>query len=219
MKNAAALSLSIAVASFALFSPKFAQASNSDNAPTSNIVMTPAAAQQEANLMVPARVALTANLDGRKVQPGERFQATLGDTVHLKNGPALPRGTVLIGMVATDNMQASGASRLALRFTEAQLKNGKVVPIKATIFGVFPPEDDSLSDEASNIWDNSTLGVDQVAALSGTDLHSNIASANSGVLVSAKKDDVKLSRGSQLTLAIAAQGSDTPDQGAAGGGN
>ena len=42
--------------------------------------------------------------------------------------------------------------------------------------------------------------------MSGVDLHSKIASMNSGVLVSTKKDDVKLKEGTEFGLAIAAAG-------------
>jgi hypothetical protein len=47
--------------------------------------------------------------------------------------------------------------------------------------------------------------MDQKGVLSGIDLHSRIASSNSGVLVSTSKSEVKIPRGTELTLAIAAQ--------------
>lgn len=47
------------------------------------------------------------------------------------------------------------------------------------------------------------LQIDEIGALSGVDLHSRIASKNSGVFVSTKKDDMKLSAGSEFALAIA----------------
>ena len=85
-----------------------------------------------------------------------------------------------------------------------------MVPIKATIVGVFGPEDQNAEgyevqagDQQPNSWNDGTLQVDQIGALSGVDLHSKIASRNSGVFVSSKKDDVKLKNGSELTLAIA----------------
>jgi hypothetical protein len=119
---------------------------------------------------------------------------------------------MLIGSVATDDMQLAGTSKLALRFSQAQLKNGQVIPIKATIVGVLPSEssnpEDGVTpgvggDQAQTGWSNGTLQVDQIDALSGVDLHSKIASANSGVFVSTRKNDVKLSKGSEIELAIA----------------
>lgn len=220
MKSAAAISLSIAVASLALLCPGFAQTSSLENSSTSKSVTT-VAAQHEAMLMVPARAALLTSLDAKKIQSGQQFRATLTKTIHLKNGPELLRGTVLMGTVTTDKMQAHGTSMLALRFTKAELKGGKVVPIKAIIVGVFPSTDGSFGDfvgDASNIWNDNTLQVDQIDAISGVDLHSKIASRNSGVFVSTKKDDVKLSSGSQLTLAIAAQSSDRQNKNGMSGG-
>jgi hypothetical protein len=159
-------------------------------------------------MMVPAQVALENGLDARKAKPGEEFRARLDHTVHLKNGTELPHGTVLIGEVTTDDMQTKGNSRLALRFTKAELKDGKTIPLKATIVGVQPPDWDSPSGEDQTYqlpWSDHTLQVDQEGVLSGVDLHSRIASNNSGVFVTTKKDDVKLSAGSELTLAVAQQ--------------
>ena len=83
-----------------------------------------AIAQQQAALIVSAKIHLVKALDARKAQPGSQFEATLDGTVHLKNGTELPRGTVLIGTVAAGEMQSAGASHLALRFTQAKLKDG-----------------------------------------------------------------------------------------------
>ncbi len=41
-------------------------------------------------------------------------------------------------------MNQSGTSKLALRFTNAKLKNGQTVPIKATIVGIL---DTGLANE------------------------------------------------------------------------
>ena len=101
-------------------------------------------------------------------------------------------------------------SRLALRFSKAELKDGKLIPIKATIVGLFPPQAENgegyniaAGDQQPNGWNASTLQVDQIGVVSGVDLHSRIAARNSGVFVTTKKDDVKLSSGSELLLAIA----------------
>ncbi|MGD0890794.1 MAG: hypothetical protein ABR923_04610 [Terracidiphilus sp.] len=204
MKREAAISLSIAVASFVLLYPAFAHTQNVQNTQDMTTATIPASAQQEVNVMVSAQARLLRALDARKIQQGHQFQAVLNDTVHLKNGPELPRGTTLVGTVATDQMQDHGTSKLALRFTDAELKSGKVIPIDATIMGVFAPSN-SDSQSGPYPWDGHTLQVDQIDAASGADLHSTIASGDSGVFVSSSKDDVKLSAGSQITLAIAAQ--------------
>ena len=207
MKREAAISLSVVVVCLTLLYPQFAQARNAAGLPPATNTANPAG-QRQALLMVPAEASLIKGLNAKKIKSGYMFQARLGETVHLKNGPELPRGTLLLGTVGTDRMEKTGISRMALRFTQAKLKNGKLVPIKATIVAITSPDDDSYEDPATEgltqLWNSKILQIDQLNAISGVDLHSKIASKDSGVLVSNKKDDVKLSAGSQITLAIAA---------------
>ncbi|HUN85917.1 MAG TPA: hypothetical protein VMU48_16180 [Terracidiphilus sp.] len=219
MKTGTALTYAIAAMSIAFLSPNLARASamrakTAQSAGDSNAAMaansTQLRGEAEAKEMVPARAAVTSTLDANKLKPGDPINVKLADTVHLKNGRELPNGTRLIGVVSTDNMHP-GNSKLAIRFTEAKLKHGGTVPIKATIVGVFPPETENgqgydvvAGDQQPNGWTDSTLQVDQIGALSGVDLHSRIAGTNSGVFVTTKKSDVKLDEGSELTLAIGA---------------
>lgn len=204
MKHKAAISLSVAVTSIFFLASQFAHARSSGSMAAMEGAGTPAAAMQEATQMVPADAALVRPLDASKIQAGQSFKATLSDTVHLKNGPELPRGTVLEGTA-----QASGPSKLELRFTKAELRGGTSVPIKATIVGMAPQEFnpmDGTPEAMVNTWNHQTLQVDQVGALPGVDLHSNIASSNSGVLDAASGQDVKVGRSIHLSLAIAKQG-------------
>jgi hypothetical protein len=167
--------------------------------------------QREAMHMIAARGLLLQTLDAKKTRVGSEFRVKLSKTVHLDNGPELPGGTILVGNVVDDDMQLDGLSKLALRFTQATLKNGQLIPIKATIVGVASKEnledqafEDGYSDyEVPNSWTDGTLQVDQINAVSGVDLHSKITSRNSGVFVSKKKDDVKLPAGSEIQMAIA----------------
>lgn len=194
MKREAAISLSTTALLLALCLPKVMRADERTGSP---------AEKSAAAYMVPAQAVLQTSIDARKAESGKEFQAKLTDKVHLKNGLELPKGTVLVGTLATDKMQPRGTSRLALRFTRAEMKDGKAVPIKATIVDISQPgSSDSLDLTA---WTPRTYQVDQIGALSGVDLHSNIGASNSGVFVSAKKHDMKISAGSGLALAIEAQ--------------
>jgi hypothetical protein len=204
MKRKSPIALAFAALSLTLFCAQNVHAQQ----PAQDVVSSPTAdaaagAQNDAMQMVPAQADLAKQLDAKKVQSGHQFQAVLNGKVKLKNGPELERGTVLIGTVAADDMHAGGDSKLTLRFTEAKLKDGKVVPIKATIVGIYPPN--SEYTDTSNVWSPDTLRVDQIGAVSGVDLHSRIASSDSGVLEATKKDDVKLAQRSSLDLAIEAQ--------------
>jgi hypothetical protein len=155
--------------------------------------------------LVPASALLLDTLDAKKLQPGASFTARLNTKVHLANGTELPAGTVLQGSVTSDDMNLQGTSKLALQFTTAQLKGGQSVPIKAAIVGLYSNDgpDDAYNGWAD--WTKQTVGVEQLDVMSGVDLHSQIDSQNSGVFVTTKKDDVKLGRGSNFSLAIAAE--------------
>jgi len=181
----------LAVISFLPFT-LFAQSSNSSANPRG---------ENEATKMVPATALLSHALDADKDQPNSTFEARLKGKVTLSDGTVLPSNTTLIGKVTTDDMNVTGTSKLALSFDQARLKDGKVIPIKATIVDIATP--DSPGANAPNNWTDKTVQVDQVSVISGVDLHSKIGSNNSGVFVSRKKHDVKLPTGSELQLAIA----------------
>jgi len=206
------LTYAFAAVSLVLLSPNLARAQGMQtaagvNAPAMNQKPVPGAAS-EAQQMVRARAAVMHTWDANKLKPGDRIEAKLADTVHLKDGTELPNGSILMGVVSTDNMHP-GNSKLALRFTQVKTKHGKLIPITATVVGVYGPEstnglgyDIVAGNQQPNSWQNSELQIDQIDALSGVDLHSRIAGQNSGVFVTTKKDDVKLQEGSELSLAI-----------------
>lgn len=168
--------------------------------------------RREAAVMVPATVMLLGDIDSRKLHEGALFEAKLARKVRLNNGTELPSGTVFEGTIAADDMNVQGTSKLALRFTSAKLKDGQAIPIKATIVAVYTPQNQDLYSDSydrdyptpvPNSWNDGTLAEDQVGVIKGVDLHSRISSQNSGVLVSSSKDEVKLPRGTDLSLALA----------------
>lgn len=212
MKSQVVATLSIAALSLALAVPEIAHAESPiESVKDAQGNVAAPAGRNRAMQMVPARVALMKDLDARKMKSGSQFQARLVGKVHLKNGQELPSGTMLMGTVVADSMQTSGVSRLALRFTSAKLKNGDVIPIKATIVGIAAPEpmnsegyDVAAGDQASNNWSDNLLQFDVIGAVSGVDMHSKIASDDSGTFVSTKKHDVKLDAGTEIALAVGA---------------
>jgi len=166
------------------------------------------AGQKAAQLMKPVRAILIHELDAAKDKQGYTFKARLDQKVVLTDGTELPKNTILLGKVTQDDMQQNGLSKLALRFDTAELKDGKVVPVRASIVGYYSPGSmetavgNGENAQMPNSWTSMTTQTDQVDALNGVDLHSRIASNNSGVFVSTKKDDVKLPAGSELQFAI-----------------
>ncbi|HUA91981.1 MAG TPA: hypothetical protein VL991_05405 [Terracidiphilus sp.] len=202
MKRGNTLPFLIALAGLVLFAPGFARASN---AGTADKAAADSYDASTAAQMVSGQVRLAKTLDARKAQTGQQFEAVVDGAIHLKDGTELPHGTVLIGTVVADQMHSSGTSRLVLRFTEAKLKDGKVVPVRAMIAGVAAPGDynDYASDNtAPPVWSQGAQQIDQIGALHDVDLHSRIAGADSGVFVTTK-NDIKLAAGSQFSLAIA----------------
>jgi hypothetical protein len=210
MKREVALTFSLAALSLAMLSPNSIKAQNADNAQPSQTTQSSPSGQYEAINMVSAHVALRENIDAGKAKPGDTIHTSLSDKIRLKNGTELPAGTEIIGVVAADDMEVSGTSKLAMNFNQAKLKDGTVIPIKATIIGIYPPEFQDIEghpvkpgDEVTGTWTGHPDAVDELDALPGVDLHSKIASNNSGVLVSKKKHDVKLKYGSEIALAVA----------------
>jgi hypothetical protein len=159
----------------------------------------------QAQGLVPAEAALTKPLDARKDQPGTAFEARLNSAVHLKDGTELPRGTLLVGKVAAPGATTASGSAIALVFTDAKLKDGKDVPIQATIVGLAEPAigtDTNSSYDGPEAWNGSSTQFDQSGAVNNVDLHSKIGDDNSGTLAAAGKGGVKLSVGSRLALAL-----------------
>ncbi len=159
----------------------------------------------------PGVVELTQKIDAQKLAPGATIETRLTHAVHFANGTALPAGTRLIATVAQDDMQMEGKAKLALRFISAQTKDGKTVPIKATILNVatqvLPVENNSSTIEpimaVPDNLNNQPDRVDAFGIASGVDLHSDVSSQNSGVFVTTTKDDVKLPDGTKMELALA----------------
>jgi uncharacterized lipoprotein YbaY len=160
------------------------------------------AGANQAAQMVAAIATLPRTLDADKDHLDSTFEAELDHKVILADGTVLPSHTVLNGTITRDDMQAAGKSQFAVRFDRAQLKNGKTVPIKATIVDIARPTYDTDEYAVTNDWTNQTLSVEQLNVVSGVDLHSEIAGNDSAVFVSTKKHDVKVPAGSELKLAI-----------------
>ena len=185
----------------ALSMPVLAQNSSGPGSQTTQASADSLGANEAAQL-VPAIATLPHTLDADKDHLDSTFEAELDHKVTLSDGTVLPSHTVLSGKITRDDLQSAGQSEFAIRFDQAQLKNGKTVPIKVTIVDIARPTTDTDEYAASNDWTSQTLTVEQLNVVSGVDLHSEIASNDSAVFVSTKKHDVKVPAGSELKLAI-----------------
>jgi hypothetical protein len=195
MKSQAMISMSAAVLSFAFFSvaaqARAAQA-DSNSSPDRALAMR----------MVPAQVVVTKTLDAKKAQAGQQFEVELSSKVKLQSGQELPKGSVLMGTIVTNDMNSKGNSKLSLRFTQARLKDGKTVPVQAVITGAY--SQDSLNARyGTSGWAPGQVNVEQNGTLGSLNLTSRVGDNESGTFET-KKDNVKLDRGSVLSLGIAA---------------
>jgi hypothetical protein len=214
MKREVAVSLCAAVATLAFACAQCAQAQVSSN-PQSNSQWTnsqsdnngdSAEARQEAQQMVPAQLTLLNNVSAKKSHEGDEVRAQLRSRDVVLNGTKLPIGTLLIGKI-TEAQATPGNVRLAMRFSDAKLKDGQTIPVKATIVAIEPPGDgvDGIQQAqvpAEDVWNRNVLQVDELGAVGGADLHSSITGDNSGVIVSDRKDNVRITAGSQIDIAI-----------------
>jgi hypothetical protein len=196
--------ISAAVLSFAFFSGSVqARAAQADSNPSTGHAL--------AMRMVPAQVVVTKTIDAKKAQAGQQFEMELSSKVKLQSGQELPKGAVLVGTIVTDEVNAKGTSKLSLRFTQARLKDGKTVPVQAVITGAY--SQDSLNAQYGNSgWAPGQINVQQNGTLGSLNLISQVGGNDSGTFET-KKDNVKLDRGSALSLAIA------PGEGSSATGN
>jgi hypothetical protein len=208
MKREVVFSLSAACLALALFTAQYVHAGTGPESTSADYSAKTAVAHSQAELMVRAQVILKKEIDARKLRTGDSFQATLLNKVQLINGPELPRDTVLKGTVTIDQATSNGSSQLILRFTEAELKDGRILPVKATITGLLRVGygESGIIFRASDAWNQSFVQISQPNALDGVDLNSAIGDADSGAFTSAKLGKLRLAEGSKLGLALALQG-------------
>ena len=155
---------------------------------------------------------LVTPLNSQTAKVGEPVTAKLDGSVKIANG-TLPKGTELAGNIsAVQAAEGRSVASISIVFTTAELKDGKKIPIKATLLGAYPPSADSDSEDGYNFTAltpaqvSSAYAVDQEpGALRGIALNAAVANANSGTF-SKKSGNFKLAPGSYLEVAVAPAG-------------
>ena len=109
------------------------------------LVSLAAAGGASAQSLVGVNTTLDRTLDSKSAAAGQVVTAKLDGTVTAADGTKLPKGTELIGKVA-DVKNANGATSVSLVFTSAKLKDGKEIPVKATVLAAYPELDRGGSD-------------------------------------------------------------------------
>jgi hypothetical protein len=83
---------------------------------------------------------LERSVDARRAKPGDEVTAKTNESFTTANGMTIPRGSRLVGRVTEARAHARGegaaASQLGIVFDKAELPDGRVVPMQATIQAV-----------------------------------------------------------------------------------
>jgi len=156
--------------------------------------------------LVSGDAVLTQSINTKSAAPGQIVTVKLTSSVRTADGVTLPRGTELLGKI--DSVSAAkdhGASKLTLSFREAQLKDGKKVPVKATLVS-FSSADQAaelpISVSPEGVFDEPNGGIGD------TQLHSAVKDSNAGTL-SSQRGDIKLAEGTKFLIAIDTTASQT----------
>lgn len=163
--------------------------------------------------LVSADAQLAHKIDTRTASQGQTVKAKLTSSVKTAQGMKLDKGTILIGKVEqVQRSNDNGPSRLSIVFDQAQLKDGKTIPVKATLLGAYPSNaGDYYAETGSN--GNFMVGqphrissqekVDQMpGTLSHVGMHSAVQSNVSATFIS-KDHNIDLRKGTRLQVAIA----------------
>lgn len=159
--------------------------------------------------MVPAAAMLAKALDTKKAKQGDPVLAKLEQPLMTGN-LNLPKDTELVGQV--DQVTASlhkSDSMIVVTFNQVKLKNGQMVPVKATVLQLAPPVSaipagvDGSSPAGGPSGDSQQgSGASGWGGLPGVTLKSDIHDQNSGTFAS-KGKNVHLPDGTQMEIAVA----------------
>lgn len=169
-------------------------------------------AQTNASWLAGATARLDHAIDAKDAKQGEVVQAKLDHAVKTPDGTELPGGTELCGtVVAVQGPNNGGASSISVRFDKAELKDGSKVPVKVTVVGAYPSDENVLASygqesmgEAPNRVSAKARYDQEPGTLSHIAMKSRVSGQNSATF-SNQNGDVKLRAGTFLQVGIARQ--------------
>jgi hypothetical protein len=120
-----------------------------DTRPTSQVSSSPNSAQpqqtpggdRQTDEAGTIPLQLTKSLDARKLKAGDPVEAKVAADLRIGDGTVVPHGSKVLGHVTKASARAKGDSdsELGIAFDQIVLKDGKQVPLKASIQAVGPP--------------------------------------------------------------------------------
>ncbi|HZC44113.1 MAG TPA: hypothetical protein VE195_08060 [Acidobacteriaceae bacterium] len=161
--------------------------------------------------LVSANAELTQGLNSKSTQQGQSVTAKLTSGVKTDGQMELPKGTILVGKVdqAQNSNSDGNKSSISIVFNEARLRNGREVPIKATLLAAYPPVITGVTQSTSSYMiqqprhiPNDTKVQQDPGTLGNVTLKSAVQSNVSGVFLS-KDHNINLHQGTRFQLAIA----------------
>ncbi|MGA7318523.1 MAG: hypothetical protein WBX22_31670 [Silvibacterium sp.] len=186
-------------------------------AQTSNSRQTDGAAPSHVIMMVNVMASIEKTIDSKKAKTGDPVTAKATAATVLSDGTRVPVGSTLLGhidSIAPSEKKSDGI--LVLTFDMLQIKNGKEIPIKATVMSVTSTSptfgvDDKPYDPSSYITgtqgDNKTNGENNQTrgphTIVGLTLSGSPNDSFSATLTQARKN-VELSSSTQLVVSVAA---------------
>jgi len=166
---------------------------------------------------------LERSVDARRAKPGDEVTAKMNENFTTQSGATIPRGSRLVGRVTEARPHARGegsaegaaASQLGIVFDKAVLKDGREVPMQATIGAVAVARSEAQGDLGSRAHDAGAFGSSHASGggLAGGGLGggsiSGVAGAGGGVVGGVAGGATHLPRPAVETAAGGAAGAAT----------
>lgn len=163
-----------------------------------------AQSQTQAMNLMAGDTELVHSLDTKSAMPGQLVTVKLTDSIKTPDGIELPHGTELMGRV--DQVKASegkSPSKLVLTFSQARLKDGKTVPVKATLVGFAAAG--GVGELPTTVAANASFDQEP-GAMGDVALKSAVKQPVSGTLTN-DHSNIKLGEGTQFLVAVGAPSS------------
>lgn len=171
------------------------------------IVSFLSAGAASAQSLVGVNAKLDHTIDSKSAMVGQAVTAKLDGSVRTADGVDLPRGTELMGKVAEVKNSGSGPVSLSLLFTIARLKDGKTIPVKATLLAAYPEDEgDGVYTQAMGEAPAHVAADDSVdqepGALRHVSMKSAVKDSDSGTFTSTR-GNFRLTAGTYFQFGIA----------------
>lgn len=150
---------------------------------------------------------LVTPLNSQTAKAGQQVIVKLNDSVKITNGQTLPKGTELLGTVSeVKAAEGRNPASVSVVFNTAQLKDGKKVPVKATLLAAYAASaSDSVGVAPSEVNEKYTIDQEAGALPGGVTLKAAVQNSDSGTFAK-ENGNFKLGAGSFLQLGVGPAG-------------